>query len=327
MANHTFTNVTTTTLRAQFAGIPRLEAGASFVVAQEQIRAIHVGLVAEGKLSVTPAIPALLTANTAFLPQAPSIGQASKTEYTPTTPGDWDTAPTQVKGALDSLAADVAGLAPGGAPPVAGTVEASKTVVVDSNKDIADFRNLSGTNLKAGKDAVAGSVTVFPATTAKGKLVVTVSDQTGNTQVTQNFAAMGQATTITTPDPGAAAASHVLTESVQTINGLKTFSAGLKPAGATGTTDAPTVNQPSGKITTAVRSEAAGVEYTITLTDSFIAAADLVFASVDVNAGAGTPVVASITPAAGSCTIKVRNAHATNAFTTAHKISFLVIKQ
>lgn len=105
----------------------------------------------------------------------------------------------------------------------AGTVTASKAAVVDANKDIGDFRNLSGTNLKAGKDAVAGTVTIFPTTTAKGKAVWDVADQTGDTQVTHRTAEMGQATVITTPDPGAAAASHVLTEGAQTINGSKTF--------------------------------------------------------------------------------------------------------
>lgn len=105
----------------------------------------------------------------------------------------------------------------------AGTVTASKAIVVDANKDIADFRNLSSTNLKAGKDAVAGTVEVWPSTTARGKAVWDVTNQTGNTTVTYRTAAMGQATVVTTPDPGAAAASVVLTEGAQTINGAKTF--------------------------------------------------------------------------------------------------------
>lgn len=104
-----------------------------------------------------------------------------------------------------------------------GTVTASKAGVVDANKDLGDYRNLSGTNLKAGKDAVAGTLTIFPATTAKGSAKFDVTDQTGDTQVTHRTAAMGQATVITTPDPGAATASVVLTEGAQTINGNKTF--------------------------------------------------------------------------------------------------------
>lgn len=122
--------------------------------------------------------------------------------------------------ALAALSAAEGGVLDGVTP---GTILASKAAVVDANKDIADFRNLSGTNLKAGKDAVAGTVTIFPTTTAKGKAVFDVTDQTGDTQVTHRTAAMGQATVITTPDPGAAAASVVLTEGAQTINGNKTF--------------------------------------------------------------------------------------------------------
>lgn len=103
----------------------------------------------------------------------------------------------------------------------AGTIAASKAIVVDSNKDAADARNWSATNLKAGKDAAAGTVTVFPTTTAKGKAVWDCTDQTGNTQVTHRTAAMGQATVVTTPDPGASAASVVLTVGSQVITGTK----------------------------------------------------------------------------------------------------------
>ncbi len=127
----------------------------------------------------------------------------------------------------------------------AGTVAASKAVVVDANKDVADFRNLSGTNLKAGKDAVAGTMTVFPTTTAKGKAVFDCTDQTGNTQVTHRTAAMGQATVITTPDPGASAASVVLTEGAQTVNGVKTFGSPIIKKLVTGITAFATGGQAS----------------------------------------------------------------------------------
>src|SRR5688572_11986604 len=59
----------------------------------------------------------------------------------------------------------------------AGTVAASKAVVVDSNKDAGDFRNVDVTNLDAGASGTAGSVDVFPTTAAKGKLAITCTDQ------------------------------------------------------------------------------------------------------------------------------------------------------
>lgn len=112
----------------------------------------------------------------------------------------------------------------------AGTVFASKALIVDSNKDLTSLRNLTATNLKAGKDAVAGTLTIFPTTTAKGSLVLSVSDQTGDTVVTLNTAAMGQTTTITLPDPGSSSDTIVLANKTQTLVGK--------------TLTAPTINDP-----------------------------------------------------------------------------------
>lgn len=61
------------------------------------------------------------------------------------------------------------------------------------------------TNLDAGASGTAGTIDIFPTTALKGKLAVTCADQTGNTTVTLNANAMGQATTVNVPDPGAAA--------------------------------------------------------------------------------------------------------------------------
>lgn len=86
-----------------------------------------------------------------------------------------------------------------------GTAQASKAVVLDSNKDIAALRNLTVTNLDAGASGTAGSVDIFPTTAASGKLTITVSDQAANHAVILNAANMAATRTITIPDPGAAA--------------------------------------------------------------------------------------------------------------------------
>ena len=86
----------------------------------------------------------------------------------------------------------------------AGTVTASKIVQVDSNKDIGDFRNLDVTNLDAGLSGTAGTVDVFPTTASKGKLIISATDNTGNTNFTITNAAHGQATVVTVPDVGLA---------------------------------------------------------------------------------------------------------------------------
>ncbi len=104
----------------------------------------------------------------------------------------------------------------------AGTVAASKAVTVDSNKDAGDFRNLDCVNLDAGASGTAGTVDVFPSTASKGKLSISVADQTGNTTVGLVFAEMAAARTLTVPDPGGAA-SFAMSEGAQTLNGVKTF--------------------------------------------------------------------------------------------------------
>lgn len=104
----------------------------------------------------------------------------------------------------------------------AGTVKASKAVVVDANKDIGDFRNVDVVNLDAGASGTAGSVDIFPATAAKGKVAITAADNTGDTTTGIAVAAQAGARTLTVPDPGASA-SFVMTEGAQTINGNKTF--------------------------------------------------------------------------------------------------------
>lgn len=107
---------------------------------------------------------------------------------------------------------------------VAGTVAASKVVVVDASKDIGDFRNVDAVNIDAGASGTAGSVDVFPATAAKGKVSITAADSAGDTTTTIVNASQAGARTYTIPDAGAAA-SFVMTEGAQTVNGVKTFGA------------------------------------------------------------------------------------------------------
>jgi len=101
---------------------------------------------------------------------------------------------------------------------------------------------------------------------------------------------------------------------------------GLAGGTVTGASNAATLNASSGKITTESVSTAAGATYTETLTNSFIAAADIVMASVTTT-GTGEPVMTKVTPAAGSCVFIVRNNHAATAFNAALVISFTVFKQ
>jgi hypothetical protein len=98
-----------------------------------------------------------------------------------------------------------------------GTVAVSKAVVVDGSKDISAFRNLGAVNIDAGSSGAAGSVDVFPGTASRGKLAITCTDQTGNTTVSLVVAAMGQATQVNVPDPGAAASYLVQSTTALTL--------------------------------------------------------------------------------------------------------------
>lgn len=97
---------------------------------------------------------------------------------------------------------------------------------------------------------------------------------------------------------------------------------------ATASSGAATLNKTSGKITSEALTTAQNAFYTLTLTNSEIAAADLVFASVASGTNTqGTPMVESITTAAGSVVIRVCNKHATaEALNGTIVVSFLVVK-
>lgn len=102
-------------------------------------------------------------------------------------------------------------------------------------------------------------------------------------------------------------------------------------ATATATGGAATLNQAgSGIVTTESLTTAAGSDYTLTLTNNMIGAADVVLASVQYGTSTtGSPYVARVTPAAGSVVIIVRNGQSSvdAVLNGTLKISFLVVKQ
>ena len=94
----------------------------------------------------------------------------------------------------------------------AGTVLASKAAVVDSNKDIGDFRNVDVVNLDAGASGTAGTLDVFPTTAAKGKIQIAAADSAGDTTTTLTNRTQAGVRTYTIPDAGASA-------DIQTLRG------------------------------------------------------------------------------------------------------------
>lgn len=73
-----------------------------------------------------------------------------------------------------------------------------------------------GGNVIAGDNGDAGYFRSYPSGANKGYLQIFATNNTGNTATTITNAAMGQASALNIPDPGAATASFVLTESAGT---------------------------------------------------------------------------------------------------------------
>jgi len=84
-------------------------------------------------------------------------------------------------------------------------------------------------SLQAGLSGTAGSLISFPSTGLKGSLAITAVANTGNTVTTISNAAMGQASAISIPDPGASTANFLLSaiaSGPQTMSGGLTISTG-----------------------------------------------------------------------------------------------------
>jgi hypothetical protein len=94
---------------------------------------------------------------------------------------------------------------------------------------------------------------------------------------------------------------------------------------ATGTSNASTLANKCGTITTESATTAAGGTFTETITDTVVAASDICFASVT-SSGTGNPAVMKVTPAAGSLVVIIQNIHASAAFNATLLISFACFK-
>lgn len=95
---------------------------------------------------------------------------------------------------------------------------------------------------------------------------------------------------------------------------------------ASGTGGAATLSKQTGVITSAALTTAAAARYTLTLTNTLVKAGSVVVASVatGTNTTVGL-VLETVTPAAGSVVIVVKNDHASSALNGTIKISFAVL--
>jgi hypothetical protein len=97
---------------------------------------------------------------------------------------------------------------------------------------------------------------------------------------------------------------------------------------ATATAGAATLAATVGKVTSESLTTAQNAFYTLTITNTAIAAADAVFASVANGTNTqGTPMVVRVTPAAGSLVIVLQNKHASaEALNGTLVVSFFAVK-
>src|SRR6185369_8656108 len=90
--------------------------------------------------------------------------------------------------------------------------------------------------------------------------------------------------------------------------------------------NAVTISRGAGVITTESLTTAAGATQAITLTNTEIAAGDMVLAMCDPGSSTGTPTVVNTAVSANTAVFLLQNVHSSASFNAAVKIYFLVVK-
>ena len=167
--------------------------------------------------------------------------------------------------------------------------------------------------------SVATGLKVTGAAAAAGLAVAVISSGTDE-NLTINAKGAGTVTINGTATGNTTIGSNLSVATGKTLSLLDTGT-------ATATAGAATLSKSTGKVTSESITTAAGAAYTLTLTNTQIAAADIVMTNVANGTNSqGIPVIGLVTPGAGSCTIVVRNLHASQAFNGTVVISFMVVK-
>ncbi len=112
------------------------------------------------------------------------------------------------------------------------------------------------------------------------------------------------------------------------VNGTTTFDLpiGLDSGTDTDTGSGITISEPAGIATTDTLTTLAGATESIVITNTLVAVGDIVVASLQSYAGAGIPVIQTVTAGAGIITIVLRNIDTTDALDAPVSISFVVFE-
>jgi hypothetical protein len=215
----------------------------------------------------------------------------------------------------------------------------TKVVMVNGNTTvgkIAVYTDTSGTigvdaatainvgNIVAGTDATlyGGYFISYPGTAGTGLFAFKGIANSGNYNISFQNASMGQSTTITVPDPGAATANVLLN------TGANTMAAGsritLAKVNGTEASNAVTASGMSGVITTSSLTTAAGASYAIAWTNTFMTATSTVVLTVQGGTNTRHSFKLEAVPVSNGCTLTIYNTEPTNALNGTILIGYVV---
>ena len=180
-------------------------------------------------------------------------------------------------------------------------------VATDTNGTLA---NLTGTainngSLQAGLSGTAGTLISYPSTASKGSLILAAVANSGNTNTTISNVAMGQASVVSIPDPGAVTAKFLLDSGSQSMAAGSQLNLAKVSAAESG--NAVTASGQAGFITTSSLTTAGGASYAITWTNTHITTTSVIALTIQ----GGTNTVQNITftcvPGSGTATLTIVN--------------------
>lgn len=183
---------------------------------------------------------------------------------------------------------------------VTGTITSSQGITATTG----NIQALAG-NMIAGASGAIGFLTSFPTTALKGTFSFKAADNAGNTATILTNASMGQATTITVPDPGAGTAKTLLDTGTNTmVSGSQII---LAKANGTEASNLVTASGNAGVITTSSLNTAAGGSYAITWTNTKISSTSVVLLSRQGGTNTMDNYSMKIVPGSGSATLTIHN--------------------
>lgn len=200
--------------------------------------------------------------------------------------------------------------------------------IVVATNTTGGLGNLTGTavnagSLQAGSSGVAGALISYPSTASKGDLQIVAVANTGNTVTTLSNAAMGQASVISIPDPGAATANLLLNTGANPMIAGSSITMAKVNGAESG--NAVTASGVAGVITTSALTTAGAGSYAITWTNTAITTTSVVLLTIAGGTNTTENITLKVVPGAGTATLTIYNNTASTALNGTILISYLVM--